>query len=132
MPCAECDTELKELSVEEEFETADDFETTVVEAIKASVPEQYRDKVTEEWVESRGGDGLLAARCKIKYEFDNHENTFSDEKVKGKAMKGVTVTGTVKRTIHVSIPGHPGTEIVDDLDFEQTVADAPSAFDELT
>ena len=131
LPCAECGDELKELNVEEDVPTCDEFEKSVVDAIRDAVPQEYRDKVTDEWVENQGSGGPLEARCKVKYEFEDHENSYFEEKVKGKTQKGVTVSGTVKRTIHVSIPGHPGTEIADDHDFEHTVSDVPSAFDEL-
>ena len=147
LPCAECGTELKELSVSEEIETADDFEKSVLDAVKEAVGDKLGSEVTQEWVD---------ANCKVTYSIDAepefHERTQTTVKVaikkKGKVVghkekpikssrymktyKGVTVSGTVTRTIHASVPGHPGIEIGDDTDFEHTIEESASSFDELT
>ncbi len=146
LPCAECGTELKELAVDETVETADDFPRTVLAAVNAECGAKLGSAVTQEWVD---------ANCKVRYELDAepefHERVQATVRVaikkKGKVIghkekpikssrymktyKGVSVTGTVTRTVHVSIPGHPGTEVVDEAPFESLAEDQASAFDEI-
>ena len=50
LPCAECGEELKELSVDETVETADEFDTSVFMAAAAAVP-GGATLVTDAWVE---------------------------------------------------------------------------------
>lgn len=148
LPCAECGTELKELNVDETVQTADLFRN-VLQDIKSTVPEDFEDKVTPEWVEKN---------AKVKYEWDGapdkefHERTQStttvpvkeNGKVVGhktkaiksskymKTFKGVTVVGDIKRTVTFNDPVWPGAKLEETRNFEHTIEEQASAFDELT
>lgn len=147
LPCAECGTELKELAVDDQVETADDFRDPIAE-IKRAVPVSFEDKVTPEWFEKE---------CSVKYEFDGEPDTefsertqttmkvpvkkkgqvvgYKEKRIKSsrymKTFKGVTVTGTVKRTVTFADPVWPGAKLEEDVEFEHTVEEAASAFDDL-
>ncbi len=147
LPCAECGTELKELGVDDSIEAGDDFEPSVPDAVRAAVPESFRATATDEWVEKNakvryeweGGDAdkEFSERQQSTYVVRKGKDKGKTKPLKGpsrfrKTYKGVTVTGTVKRTITFTVPGSPGTEIDDTHDVEHTVEEQASGFDELT
>jgi len=146
LPCAECGSDLKELSVEDTCETADEFKS-VLDAVRAAIPEAA-SLVDDAWVE---------ANCEVKYEFDGDpDKEFTERtqrtvkvpiKAKGKVVgykerpiknarymktfKGVCVSGTVKRTITFTAPPTRAvTTLTDTAEFEHTVEEQASAFDE--
>ncbi len=148
LPCAECGAELKELSVDETVEVADEF-NDVLAVLTDAAPVGLKKTVTPEWVDKH---------VTVKYEFDGdpdtefHERAQTTVKVpikkKGKVIghkerkiksarymktyKGVRVSGTVKRTIEVADPEFPVTASDDTADFDHTVEEQSSAFEELT
>lgn len=147
LPCAECGTELKELSVDETVETADEFDDVLTVLNGVARPGDPPD-VTQEWADKH---------VTVSYELDGdpdtefHERTQTTVQVpikkKGvvvgyrtkpiksarymKTFKGVAVSGTVKRTLTIDDPTFGREKVEETAEFEHEIEEQSSAFDEL-
>jgi hypothetical protein len=133
LPCGECGTDLKEYNFEETVETEEAFPDPA-ESIKREIGKE----VDDEWIEKN---------VEIRFELDGEpekeyteevKSTYTDKKgnvkkIKNsrymKTLKGVAVSGTVKRIMTCS---EWESDIEDSHEFETTLTEQASAFDELT
>lgn len=147
LPCAECGTDLKELTVDDAADAAALFGTTPVDVVNANLPTRDGFELVGDWVERH-----TVATYEVDGDFDKefHERTQATVsrpikkggKVVGhktvpikssrymKTYKGVTVTGTVKRTVRCPLPEDDPVVVEETEEFEHTVEEQASAFDE--
>jgi hypothetical protein len=131
LPCAECGQDLKQLSVSEEVEGSDSFDSDPLELVKAKLPEGS-EEITQAWFDEH---------CTVAYEgsLDSsyHEQQQTHDRrgkpIKNsryaKTYKGAEITGTITRTITCDVKGVE--PIVEEESFEHTIEEQASAFDEL-
>jgi hypothetical protein len=132
LPCAECGEELKQLEISSAAETTDLFDP-VADVVRAHYLDVYEK--TDDWIMERvevSYDGDFTPHYTERQEEKKNRKGQVIRNPRATTLKGVEVLGTVKRTITSINKCFKLEPITEEREFNETIEEPASAFEELT